>query len=112
MKYLMLFIAFFLFSGKAYSQKVYCASAGRADVKVYVVEYEYQADLVVYKAEHQYEAKKNENKGIWYFTEYEYQADKTVCFVDKRYQADITVFFTNSKYSAKWRNESKRHLMY
>ncbi len=112
MKHVFLFLVAILFCGTAYSQKVYCTSAGSADVKVYVVEHEYQADLVVYKAEHSYEVNSNENNGIWFFTEYSYQADKTVGFVDQKYKADITVYFTSHKYSAKWKNESKRHFLY
>ena len=111
MKHVFLFLLAMLFCSTAYSQKVYCTS-GSADVKVCVVEHEYQADLVVYKAKHQYEAKKTENRGIWYFTDYRTAADKTIRFVDDQFNADLKVYFTTEKYSAKWKNESKRHLMY
>lgn len=65
----------------ASAQKVYSTNSQyQADVKVFVVDHEYQADLIVYKTDKDYRAKKNENKGIWFFTTKEYQADKKVFF--------------------------------
>lgn len=88
----------------AHAQKIYSVNSSyQADVKVFMVDHEYQADLIVYKTDKDYRAKKNENKGIWFFTTKEYQADKKVFFVEHEYQADLKVYFTDKEYRAGWK---------
>lgn len=86
----------------------------QADFKACSVDKEYQADLIVYVTDHEYEARKNENKGIWFFVNSpsSYRADKKVFFTDKEYQADLKVYFTDRAYRAGWRNAQKKHLLY
>ena len=100
-------------SGHCNAQKIYSVDHGyQADVKVFVADAEYKADLVVFKTNREYRAKKEENKGIWFFTDRAYQADKKVYFVDRAYQADLKVFFTDKEYRAGWKNHDKKPLMY
>ncbi len=81
----------------------------QADVKVYVVDYDYQADLKVFKSDYDYQAN---GDGIWYFTSSDYQADKKIFFTDYDYQADLKIFFVEYDYQAGWNNKSKMHLLY
>lgn len=96
-----------------YGQKIYSVDHDyQAEVKVYVVDSDYKADLVVFKTDKEYRAKKEENKGIWFFTDKSYRADKKIFFVDREYQADLKVFFTDKEYRAGWRKNDKKPLMY
>lgn len=73
-KFITLIICALIFA-KAHAQKVFSVDRQyQADLKVFVVDHEYQADLIVYKTDKDYKAKRNENKGIWFFTSREYQA--------------------------------------
>lgn len=109
---MMALICIFL-SFNCYAQKIYSVDHDyQADIKVFVVDSEYKADLVVFKTDKEYRAKKDENKGIWFFTDKTYRADKKVFFVDKEYQADLKVFFTDKEYRAGWKKNDKKPLMY
>ncbi len=108
---LVLFI--FICSIATYAQKIYSVDHDyQADVKVYVVDSDYKADLVVFKTDKEYRAKKEENKGIWFFTDKPYRADKKVFFVDREHQADLKIFFSDKEYRAGWRKNDKKPLMY
>lgn len=98
-------------SGKA--QKIYSVPyESQANVKVYVTEYESQADLIVYKADYESRAKKNENKGIWYFVDYPSRADVKIFFVDYPSRADLKIHFTKYESRAGWRKPEKKYLLY
>lgn len=97
---------------RASAQKVYeTATPYSADVKVYVTDKDYKADMIVCPTDHSYQARKDQNKGIWYFTDAAYQADKKIHFVDRDYKADLIIFFTDKPYRAGWRHPKKKHLM-
>ena len=103
----------FLGIGKAYSQKIYSTNVeSRADVKVYVEKVESRADLVVYKTKVPSRAKKEDNKGIWFFEDVESRADKTIFFEDVESRADLKIYFTDIESRAGWRNPSKKYLIY
>lgn len=60
-----------------FGQRIYSVDHDyQADLKVFVVDAEYKADLVVFKTDNEYRAKKEENKGIWFFTDKSYRANK------------------------------------
>lgn len=91
----------------AKAQKIYSVDHEyQADFKVFVVDAEYKADLIVFRTDKEYMARKNENKGIWFFCPHEYQADKKVFFTKREYQADLKIYFTDHEYRAGWRKES------
>lgn len=99
--------------GVAKSQKIYSTNVeSRADVKVYVENVESRPDLVVYKTKVASRAKKEDNKGIWFFEEVESRADKTIFFEDVESRADLKIFFTDVESRAGWRNSSKKYLLY
>ena len=64
----------------------------------------------MYKEDAEYKAKGNEGK--WYFVDAEYKADKKIYFEDAEYKADLKVYFVDSEYKAKWKNLSKKQLLY
>ncbi len=112
MKKFILFIALIIgFSNSNYAQKVYSVNASyKADIKVYVVDAEYKADLLVYKENADYKADGNE--GHWFFTDADYKAKKKIYFVDADYKADLKIYFVDAEYKAKWKDSSKKQLMY
>lgn len=113
MKKLLLFIILFIEFGSLKGQKIYSTNVeSRADVKVYVEKVESRADLVVYKTKVSSRAKKEDNKGIWFFEDVESRADKTIFFEDVESRADLKIYFTDVESRAGWRNPSKKYLMY
>lgn len=99
--------------GIANSQKIYSTNVeSRANVKVYVESVESRADLVVYKTKIPSRAKKEDNKGIWFFEDVESRADKKIYFEDVESRADLKIYFTDVESRAGWRNPSKKHLLY
>lgn len=106
-RYIVFFLAIAILMLNRFSlsaQKIYSVDHDyQADVKVFVVDSDYNADLVVFRTDKEYRAKKDENKGIWFFTDKSYRADKKVFFVDREYKADLKVFFTDKEYRSGWR---------
>ena len=99
--------------GVAKPQKIYSTNVeSRADVKVYVEKVESRADLVVYITKVPSRAKKEDNKGIWFFEDVESRSDKTIFFEDVESRADLKIYFTDVESRAGWRNPSKKYLMY
>ena len=112
-KFWILICMIVLEGGIAKSQKIYSTNVeSRADVKVYVEKVERRADLVVYKTKVSSRAKKEDNKGIWFFEDVESRADKTIFFEDVQSRADLKIYFTDVESRAGWRNPSKKYLIY
>ena len=114
MKKILLFLLFTILGyALAMSQKIYSTNVeSRADVKVFVEKYESRADLVVFRTKVASRAKKEDNKGIWFFEDVESRADKTIFFEDVESRADLKIYFTDVESRAGWRNPSKKYLMY
>ena len=112
-KFWILILMIISVSGIAHSQKIYSTNVeSRADVKVFVEKVESRADLVVYRTKVASRAKKEDNKGIWFFEEVESRADKTIYFEDVESRADLKIYFTDVESRAGWRNPSKKYLIY
>lgn len=47
-----------------------------------------------------------------YSEDADYKSDKSIYFVDSDYKADLKIYFVDSDYKAKWRDVSKKHLLY
>jgi hypothetical protein len=47
-----------------------------------------------------------------YSVNYESQADKKIYFVKYQSQADLKIYFVDYESQAKWKNNSKKHLLY
>lgn len=95
------------------AQKIYSTNVeSRADIKVFVETVESRADLIVYKTKVASRAKKEDNRGIWFFEDVESRADKTIFFEDVESRADLKIYFTDVESRAGWRNPSKKYLLY
>ena len=75
-----------------------------------MVDADYKADLLVYKVDADYKA--GDNDGKWFFTDTDYKAKKKIFFVGADYKADLKIYFVDSDSKAKWRESSKKHLVY
>lgn len=103
----------FMCASLAKAQKIYSTNyPSRADFKVYVEKVESRADLVVYITKVASRAKKEDNKGIWYFEDIESRADKTIYFEDVESRADLKIYFTDVESRAGWRKPAKKYLLY
>ena len=47
-----------------------------------------------------------------FFTDADYKAKKKIFFVGADYKADLKIHFVDSDSKAKWRESSKKHLVY
>ena len=82
----------------------------QADVTIYVTDFPNRADLLVYRVE--YASQPRGNEGRWFFTEFATQAKKKIFFTRYRNRAQLTIHFVDYPNQARWRNSSKKHLMY
>ncbi len=80
-----------------------------AQILVCVVKDTLHADLIVYIDAHAIEGE--ENDGIWYMVGHRSQGRKLIFFTHHLLDCDLKIFFTDKKYEARWRHNSKNHLL-
>ncbi len=80
-----------------------------AQVIVCVVKDTIHADLVVYIDGHAIEGE--ENDGIWYMVGHRSQGRKLIYFTQHLSDCDLKIYFTDKKTEARWRHNSKKHLL-